>query len=77
MEIAIQYPPIVRKLVLATPIFRASGFRPEVLAGMEALQPEHLSRTPFQEEYARIAPKPQDWPHLIAKTMQLDLEFVD
>ena len=34
---------MVRKLVAATPIFTASGFHPGVLAGMEALQPEHLA----------------------------------
>ena len=44
---------------------------------MEALQPEHLAGSPFQEEYARIAPNPQDWPQLIARVQQLNREFVD
>jgi len=44
---------------------------------MEALQPEHLAGSPFQEEYERSAPNPQDWPTLVAKTKQLDREFVD
>ena len=77
IEIAIEHPSIVRKLVLATPIFTADGFHPGVLAGMEALQPEHLAGSPFQEEYARIAPQPQDWPRLIARVKQLNREFVD
>jgi pimeloyl-ACP methyl ester carboxylesterase len=76
MEIAIQYPNRVRKLVVATPIYTIDGFHPGVLAGMEALQPEHLVGTPFQEEYERTAPHPQDWPRLVAKTKQLDREFV-
>jgi pimeloyl-ACP methyl ester carboxylesterase len=67
----------VRKLVVATPIFTADGFQPGVLAGMEALHPEHLAGSPFQEDYERSAPNPQDWPRLIAKTKQLDREFVD
>jgi len=77
IEIAIEHPSRVRKLVAATPIFTASGFYPGVLAGMEALQPEHLAGSPFQEEYARTAPHPQDWPRLIAKVKQLNREFVD
>ena len=67
---------MVRKLVVATPISNPDGFHPGVLAGMEALQPEHLAGSPFQEEYERSAPNPQDWPTLIAKTKQLDREFV-
>jgi len=77
MEIAIERPSMVRKLVVATPISTADGFQPGVLAGMEALQPEHLAGSPFQEEYERSAPHPQDWPRLIAKMKQLNREFVD
>ena len=77
IEIAIEHPSVVRKLVAATPIFTADGFHPGVLAGMEALQPEHLAGSPFEEEYARIAPHPQDWPRLITKVKQLNREFVD
>ncbi len=77
IEIAIEHPSLVRKLVLATPIFTADGFHPGVLAGMEFLQPEHLAGSPFQEEYARIAPKPQEWPRLIARVKQLNRDFVD
>ena len=44
---------------------------------MEALQTEHLAGSPFQEEYTRIAPNPQDWPRLIARVKQLNREFVD
>ena len=77
MQIAIEHLSLVRKLVVATPISTADGFQPGVLAGMEALQPEHLAGSPFQEEYERSAPNPQDWPTLVAKTKQLDREFVD
>ncbi|MGH2410910.1 MAG: helix-turn-helix domain-containing protein, partial [Chloroflexota bacterium] len=77
MEIAIEHPSIVRKLVLATPIYTADGFHPGVLAGMEALQPAHLAGSPFEEEYGRCAPNTRDWPTLIAKMKQLNREFVD
>lgn len=77
IEIAIRHPLIVHKLVAATPISTTDGFQPGVLAGMEALQPEHLAGSPFQEEYERYAPHPQDWPTLVAKMKQLNREFVD
>jgi len=77
IEIVIDHPSRVRKLVAATPIFTADGFHPGVLTGMEALQPEHLAGSPFQEEYERVAPHPQDWPQLITKVKQLNREFVD
>lgn len=76
LEIAVTQPSLVRKLVVATPIYTVDGFQPGVLAGVEALQPDHLAGTPFQQEYARVAPHPHEWPTLIAKTKQLDREFV-
>src|SRR5579872_3654115 len=77
LQIAIEHPKVVRKLVVATPIATKDGFQPGVLEGMEALQPEHLAGSPFQQEYERVAPHPEDWPQLVAKTKQLDREFVD
>ena len=44
---------------------------------MEYLQPELLAGSPFQQEYAAIAPRPQDWPVLIERVKQLNREFVD
>ena len=77
LEMAIDHPSRVRKLVAATPISRVSGFYPGVLEGMEVLQPEHLAGSLFQQEYERVAPHPQDWPRLIAKVKQLNRQFVD
>ena len=44
---------------------------------MENLKPENLAGTPWQEEYARIAPNPEDRPTLIAKVKQLNLHIPD
>jgi len=75
LEIAIRYPDLVRKLVLASLTYTRDGFHPGLLEGIEGLQPEHLAGTPWQEEYARIAPRPGDWPALIAKTKEMDREL--
>ena len=41
------------------------------------MTPENLAGSPFEEEYARIAPKPEDWPRLIARVQALDREIQD
>jgi pimeloyl-ACP methyl ester carboxylesterase len=67
LYIAIQYPDLVRKLVIAPVTYNNSRFRPGLLAGMEKLNYEALAGTPWQEEYTRMAPNPEDWPTLVAK----------
>jgi pimeloyl-ACP methyl ester carboxylesterase len=77
LHIAIKHPHLVRKLVLAAVTYNNDGFHPGLLAGMENLQPEHLAGTPWQEEYARIAPKPEDWPQLVAKVKYMNSHIPD
>jgi len=71
LEIAVRHPDLVRRLVLATPIYSRDGFHPGILEGTENLQPDALAGSPFAEAYARVAPNPDDWPTLIAKNGQL------
>jgi len=60
-------------LIVSNP-FKRDGWYPEVLAGMgrpgpEAAEPMKLS--PIYQLYARVAPKPEDWPVLLTKLGQL------
>jgi pimeloyl-ACP methyl ester carboxylesterase len=75
MQIAIEHPELVGKLVLASASYQLDGLHPGLLDGIQQLQPEHLAGTPFQEEYARIAPNPDDWPTLISKIKQMDADL--
>jgi pimeloyl-ACP methyl ester carboxylesterase len=75
MQIAIEHPELVGKQVLASASYRLDGLHPGLLDGIQQLQPEHLAGTPFQEEYARIAPNPDDWPTLISKIKQMDADL--
>jgi pimeloyl-ACP methyl ester carboxylesterase len=77
LQLAIDHPSLVRKLVLASTSYRLDGLHPEVLGGIEQIQPEHLAGTPFEEAYARVAPRPEDWPVLIEKVKQMDSELPD
>jgi pimeloyl-ACP methyl ester carboxylesterase len=70
LRTAIQHPDLVRKLVVVSATYRRDGWYPEILAGesqLNAHTAEQMKHTPFYEEYARVAPRPQDWPILCTK----------
>jgi pimeloyl-ACP methyl ester carboxylesterase len=70
LRTAVQHPDKVRKLVLVSTAFRRDGWYPEILAGMAQMNAgaaEPMKQTPMYQLYARIAPKPADWPVLLTK----------
>jgi pimeloyl-ACP methyl ester carboxylesterase len=67
LQLAIQHPDLVRKLVVASISFKNEGFHPELIGVMDSLKPEYMMGTPWQEEYARIAPNPGDFATLVEK----------
>ncbi|MBQ1046590.1 MULTISPECIES: alpha/beta fold hydrolase [unclassified Micromonospora] len=74
LRTAIQHPDLVRRLVLVSTPFRRHGWYPRTLAAMSA-HDERVARrmrgTPLHERYARVAPRPQDWPRLWARGGEL------
>jgi pimeloyl-ACP methyl ester carboxylesterase len=73
LEIALRSPALVRKLVFAGGTsYRRDGFYPELLEAGEAMKPEDLDGSPFQQAYASIAPHPEQWHRLVAKIAALD-----
>jgi len=77
LQLAIQHPELVRKVVVAAVTYNNDGFHPGLIAGLEGLQPEHLMGTPWQEEYARIAPNPEDFPTLVARVKHMNRNIPD
>lgn len=71
LQSAIRHPDVVRKLVVLSAPLKRQGWYPEVLAGMASIDAGLLAGTPPHQHYASIAPRPDDWPVLIAKTRQL------
>ncbi|MFI1194006.1 alpha/beta fold hydrolase [Micromonospora sp. NPDC020750] len=74
LRAAIQHPDLVRRLVVVSAPCRRQGWYPEVLAAMgtqDERTGERMRGTPPHELYARVAPRPQDWPALWAKTGDL------
>jgi pimeloyl-ACP methyl ester carboxylesterase len=73
-QTAIRHPEVVRKLVAVSAPIRRSGWYPEVLAGMAAMNAESAQAmlgSPMYADYAAAAPNPQDWPALVAGVGEL------
>ena len=74
LQVAIRHPGAVRRAVLVSTPFKRDGWYPEVLAGMEQMGPEAaepMKETPMYLLYAGVAPRPEDWPVLLAKVGEL------
>jgi pimeloyl-ACP methyl ester carboxylesterase len=76
MLLAARHPAVVGKVVfMGGAAYNPEGFQPGLLEGQAALKPEHLAGTPWLKEYQRIAPKPANFPALVEKIKQLDLNW--
>lgn len=70
LRIAIQHPGLVRRLVVVSATYRRDGWYPEIIASESRLNAEaaaQMKQTPVYKSYAKIAPRPQDWPVLCTK----------
>jgi pimeloyl-ACP methyl ester carboxylesterase len=74
LQIAIRHPEVVRKLVVASASYTSDGMQPELLEITPSITPESFAGSPIEEEYLRTAPNPDDFPTLVAKLKQLDME---
>jgi len=73
-HVAFAYPELIGKLVIVSTAFRKDGWYPEINAGMAqvgAAAAEGMKQTPMYQMYASVAPRPEDWPLLLAKIGEL------
>jgi pimeloyl-ACP methyl ester carboxylesterase len=73
LRLAIQHPALVRRVVLISTAYRRDGYFPGVLEAFDAMGPElaePMKQGPPYALYARIAPEPEAWGTLIAKTAE-------
>jgi pimeloyl-ACP methyl ester carboxylesterase len=74
LQTAIRHPAAVRRLVVVSMVFKRDGWYPEVLAAMAQMGPaaaEQMKPSPLYQTYARVAPRPADWPVLVSKLAEL------
>ena len=70
LRTAVQHPELVKRLVLVSVAFRRDGWYPEIVTAMSqvgAASAEPMKQTPMYQMYSRLAPRPADWPVLLAK----------
>ena len=73
LHVAIRHPGTVRRLVVVSEAYRRSGWSSKTLAQMDAPTEQladSMKETEFYQVYGRIAPRPQDWPVLVAKNSE-------
>lgn len=74
LQTVIRHPALVRKLVVVSAPYKSDGWYPEVLAGQRSINAE-VAKTwigsPMHQAYVRVAPNPDGWITLAAKTGQL------
>jgi pimeloyl-ACP methyl ester carboxylesterase len=71
LQAAIRHPYAIRKLILLSAPHKSDAWFMENRAGMEAMNAEAMVGTIMHQVYMSIAPRPQDWPVLVAKTRAL------
>jgi pimeloyl-ACP methyl ester carboxylesterase len=69
-QLAVRHPQRVRKLVVVSAYFRDDAVDPALRAQqtqVNAAAAEFMKETPMYELYARLAPRPEDFPRLVDK----------
>jgi pimeloyl-ACP methyl ester carboxylesterase len=77
LQLAIRHPAAVRSIVVAGAPFRRDGWSERALAEMAALDAGALDGSPQHAAYLRLAPRPAQWPVLVAKLRALLAEPYD
>jgi pimeloyl-ACP methyl ester carboxylesterase len=72
MELALQQPEKVRKLVLATPSYSYDGLHPGMTDGLEQMTPDLMYGSPFHDAYLEVSPHPEHFDEFFAKKQAMD-----
>ncbi|UGT54263.1 alpha/beta fold hydrolase [Nocardia asteroides] len=73
LDITLRHPDLVRKQILLSGGLGAEAMHPGLMEGMGELKPEHLHGSTFHTDYLRNAPRPADFPQLVARVLDHDL----
>ena len=68
LQLAVQHPALVRRLVVVSAPYAQNGFFAEMLpqqAAVGAAMADAMKETPMYKSYVAIAPRPQDFPRLL------------
>jgi pimeloyl-ACP methyl ester carboxylesterase len=74
LRVAIRHPDVVRRMVVVPVPFKRDGWYPEIITAMEQMgagAANPMKQTSLYRMYANAAPRPSDWPVLLAKVGEL------
>jgi pimeloyl-ACP methyl ester carboxylesterase len=74
LQLAIRHPAKVSKLAAASVAYDVEGWQPEFKAFIPQLNVEMMLKTPFAEDYEKLAPNPDGFPELARKLIALEKE---
>ncbi len=77
MQVAIRHPEKVRKVVSISAVFRHDGWVKEALDMFPQLTPESFKGSPFEIEYRRLSPTPDEFPNFVNRVISMDLKPYD
>ncbi len=69
-QLAIRHPQIVKKLIIASAVYKYEGWTPETRAILPILTPEMFEGSPIKKEYDSLAPDPKHWSQFVNKMKQ-------
>ncbi len=76
LQVAIRHPQLVRKLIVASAMYKRDGLAPEFWQAMQHARPENMSAA-LRESYQRIAPHPDQLRSFHDKSAHRMLDFKD
>ena len=74
LNYAIRHPDKVRKVVSISAVFRQNGWTQEGLDALPNLTAEVFKGTPFEDDYKRLSPTPNEFPNFIKRVLSVDLK---
>lgn len=71
LQVALQHPERVNKLILVSSTYRSEGWYAEMYAAVDQITPEIFAGSPMESEYQRLSPNPENFGTLVTKLIEL------
>ncbi|ACU03997.1 alpha/beta hydrolase fold protein [Pedobacter heparinus DSM 2366] len=71
LNLAVRHPDQVGKMVLLSPVYKATGIQPAYWPMLPQITPEVFKGSPVKLAYDSVAPNPKNWPVLVDKLKTL------
>jgi pimeloyl-ACP methyl ester carboxylesterase len=76
LQVGLRHKGVARKTIFAGGAsFDPTGFYPQLTEAQKTMKLEDLAGSPYERDYLRFAPHPDDWPKLVRKVNALDAKW--